>query len=178
MKVIEEPPEGVLFLLTAPGEAVVLPTIRSRCCTYSLAPVSEEECIRYLEMYFPDQAGSRQLASVFGGKIGSARRCMEDPRQQSYLNDALTLGKAAAKHDAYGAMVLLSGYEKDRFGLLRLLEFFSNVCSAALRGTPDVPVDAVRAADCLPSVFSASRAVSANVSVKLVLTNLAIRLCA
>ena len=38
LKVIEEPPEGVLFLLTAPGEAMVLPTIRSRCCAYSLAP--------------------------------------------------------------------------------------------------------------------------------------------
>lgn len=178
LKVIEEPPEGVLFLLTAPGEAVVLPTIRSRCCSYSLAPVSVEECVRYLETHFPGHAGNRQLASVFGGKIGSARRCMEDPQQQSYLNDALTLGKAVAKRDAYGAMVLLAGYEKDRFGLLRLLEFFSNVCSAALRGTPDIPVDAARAADCLPSVFSASRAVSANVSAKLVLTNLAIRLCA
>lgn len=178
LKVIEEPPEGVLFLLTAPGEAVVLPTIRSRCCSYSLAPVSVEECVRYLETHFPGHAGNRQLASVFGGKIGSARRCIEDPQQQSYLNDALTLGKAVAKRDAYGTMVLLAGYEKDRFGLLRLLEFFSNVCSAALRGTPDIPVDAARAADCLPGVFSASRAVSANVSAKLVLTNLAIRLCA
>ena len=31
LKIIEEPPEGVLFLLTAPSAAVVLPTIRSRC---------------------------------------------------------------------------------------------------------------------------------------------------
>ena len=31
LKVMEEPPEGVLFLLTADSLAGVLPTIRSRC---------------------------------------------------------------------------------------------------------------------------------------------------
>ena len=31
LKIIEEPPEGVLFLLTATSAATVLPTIRSRC---------------------------------------------------------------------------------------------------------------------------------------------------
>ena len=38
LKVLEEPPEGVLFILTAPSEANVMATIRSRCCAYSLAP--------------------------------------------------------------------------------------------------------------------------------------------
>lgn len=178
LKVIEEPPEGVLFLLTAPGEAMVLPTIRSRCCAYSLAPVSVEECTRYLEEHFSDKRSCARLASVFGGKIGSARRCLEDAQQQSCLNDAMTLAKCAHRRDTYGAMALLSGYEKDRFGALRLLELFSNVCSAALRGTPDIPVDAQRAAVCLPCAFSTMRAVSANVNAKLALTNLAIRLCA
>lgn len=31
LKVMEEPPEGVLFLLTAPDEASVMATIKSRC---------------------------------------------------------------------------------------------------------------------------------------------------
>ncbi|WP_367925073.1 hypothetical protein [uncultured Ruthenibacterium sp.] len=178
LKVIEEPPEGVLFLLTAPGEAVVLPTIRSRCCAYSLAPVSQAECVQYLNTHFPACKNSAGLAGIFGGKIGSARRCIEDPQQERCLNDALSLAKCVARHDSYKAMVLLSGYEKDRFGILRLLELFGNVCSAALRGTPDIPVDAAQAAQCLPSAFSASRAVSANVNAKLVLTNLAVQLCA
>ena len=48
LKVLEEPPEGVLFILTAPSEANVMATIRSRCCAYSLAPVAEEVCAAYL----------------------------------------------------------------------------------------------------------------------------------
>ena len=40
LKVMEEPPEGVLFLLTADSLAGVLPTIRSRCISFAVAPVS------------------------------------------------------------------------------------------------------------------------------------------
>ena len=39
LKIIEEPPAGVLFLLTASSAAGVLPTIRSRCAAYTVAPV-------------------------------------------------------------------------------------------------------------------------------------------
>ena len=39
LKIIEEPPEGVLFLFTAASAAGVLPTIRSRCAAYTIAPV-------------------------------------------------------------------------------------------------------------------------------------------
>ena len=47
LKVMEEPPEGVLFLLTADSLAGVLPTIRSRCVSFAVAPVSPEQCARY-----------------------------------------------------------------------------------------------------------------------------------
>lgn len=39
LKIMEEPPEGVMFLLTASSAAAVLPTIRSRCAAYTMAPV-------------------------------------------------------------------------------------------------------------------------------------------
>ncbi|MFR9065813.1 MAG: hypothetical protein ACLVJH_01720 [Faecalibacterium prausnitzii] len=42
LKVMEEPPEGVLFLLTADSLAGVLPTIRSRCISFAVAPVSPD----------------------------------------------------------------------------------------------------------------------------------------
>ena len=47
LKVMEEPPEGVLFLLTADSLASVLPTIRSRCVSFAVAPVSPADCTRY-----------------------------------------------------------------------------------------------------------------------------------
>ena len=49
LKIIEEPPEGVLFLLTATSAATVLPTIRSRCAAYTIAPVPAADCAARLK---------------------------------------------------------------------------------------------------------------------------------
>lgn len=74
LKILEEPPDfATIFLLTDnPGE--FLPTIRSRCVTFSLAPLSPQEIERYLARAHPEwNMSSRQLAArISGGAIGSA----------------------------------------------------------------------------------------------------------
>ena len=54
LKIMEEPPEGVMFLLTASSAAAVLPTIRSRCAAYTMAPVPTEECAAALRTAQPE----------------------------------------------------------------------------------------------------------------------------
>lgn len=49
LKVIEEPPEGNLFLLTSSRYYQILPTIRSRCCRIVLQPVSTAELLKTVE---------------------------------------------------------------------------------------------------------------------------------
>src|SRR5437879_3501691 len=74
LKVLEEPPEfATLFLLTTnPGE--FLPTIRSRCITVQLAPLSAQEVEQYLAKKRPDWTGSTRglVARLCGGAIGKA----------------------------------------------------------------------------------------------------------
>ncbi len=57
LKVMEEPPEGVLFIMTADSLAGVLPTIRSRCISFAVAPVSPEACARYCTARGVDEKG-------------------------------------------------------------------------------------------------------------------------
>lgn len=174
LKVIEEPPQGVLFLLTAPSEASVLQTIRSRCNIYTLAPVNIAECTQYLQQKFPEES-VEDLAVMFGGKIGSAMRCLQDSVWKQTLSDAKELAAACEQKNAYPAMVLLTAYEKDRPGSLRLLSLYANVCSAAMQGVP-MPISAKNAAASLPFTQDAVKKLSANGSGKLILTNLAIRI--
>lgn len=174
LKVLEEPPEGVLFILTSPSEANVMATIRSRCCTYSLAPVSEDVCAGYLKQHFPN-ADAARYAAVFGGKIGSAKRCLEDDAERGYLEDALRAAEYCEKKDLYSMLVLFAKYEKDRAGAQKLLRLVRTLCSAALRQSDaaQVPICAEKAAQCIQSAGRALQLLSANVSGKLVLTNLA-----
>jgi DNA polymerase-3 subunit delta' len=75
LKVLEEPPEFAnLFLLTEnPGQ--LLPTIRSRCVTFQLAPLDTAEIVRDLARLHPEwKAAQRELvARLSEGAVGRAR---------------------------------------------------------------------------------------------------------
>ena len=71
LKVMEEPPEGVLFLLTADSLAGVLPTIRSRCVSFAVAPVSPEECAKWCVGQGVDKKQAQLYSQLFDGHIGT-----------------------------------------------------------------------------------------------------------
>ena len=180
LKELEEPPEGVLFLLVASSEAGVLATIRSRCCTYSLAPVAEAVCAAYLRQHFPDEPDAARYAALFGGKIGTAQKCLSEEEGRARLADALSLAAFAEKKDAYGALTLLATYEKERFAALELLVLLRCVCSASLRGSAAAksPLSPARAAFCAGAARKTAQMITANGNGKLALTLLAARLAA
>ena len=180
LKELEEPPEGVLFLLVAASEAGVLATIRSRCCAYSLAPVSEAVCAEYLRRQFPNEPDAARYAALFGGKIGAAKKCLSEEEGRARLADALALAALAEKKDLYGALTLLAQDEKERFAAQELLGLLRCVCSAALRGSTAAqsPLSAARAVLCAGAASKTAQAITANGNGKLALTLLAARLTA
>ncbi len=105
LKVLEEPPEfATLFLLTTnPGE--FLPTIRSRCITVQLAPLSAGEIEEYLSKQRPDwNASTRSLvARLCGGAIGKAGSFDLD-RYTAARKDALTLLGSAIQAEDHSAL--------------------------------------------------------------------------
>ena len=130
LKIIEEPPEGVLFLLTAPSAAVVLPTIRSRCAAYTIAPVPVADCAAHLRA---ERLPAGELAFLYEGHIGTALKSWNDPPTKAALGMAKTLCGYAAQGDTYRALALLTKYERDREGFAALLWQLDQVCSAVLR---------------------------------------------
>ena len=129
----EEPPEGVLFLLTATSAATVLPTIRSRCAAYTIAPVPADECAALLKDRGLPGPLAEELAFVYEGHIGTALRAFQDAGTRTTLAQAKELCGYAAQNDTYRALALLTKYERDREGFLSLLWQLDQVCSAVLR---------------------------------------------
>ena len=112
LKVMEEPPEGVLFLLTADSLAGVLPTIRSRCISFAVAPVSPADCARYCTAQGVDSKDAALYSELFDGHIGTVLDAARDEARRAQVDKALALAKAAAAQDSYAAAVLLAAYEK------------------------------------------------------------------
>jgi DNA polymerase-3 subunit delta' len=75
LKVLEEPPDYATIFLLARNPGDLLPTIRSRCVTFTLAPLPSREIEQYLEGARPEwNVRQRQLvARLSGGAIGRAR---------------------------------------------------------------------------------------------------------
>ncbi|MDL2253979.1 hypothetical protein LJC49_07905 [Ruminococcaceae bacterium OttesenSCG-928-I18] len=188
LKVLEEPPGEVLFILTARDAAALPATIRSRCALYPLLPVPNEECAQVLqdalaEGQSPELPGF--LAAVYGGRIGLGLRAIQSPERLQVLRDAATAAKASAQNDRYELMRIFSGYEgrgeEERNRRSFLLGDLFDVLAAALRQEPGFGEKQGypgKAPVCrfLPLVQEAAQALTRNASPKLTLTTLAVKL--
>ncbi len=67
LKVLEEPPAGVFFLLGATAEHAVLPTVLSRAEKLSVPPFSEERIEEALRRGHAQEKGIREAAVASGG---------------------------------------------------------------------------------------------------------------
>ena len=171
LKVMEEPPEGVLFLLTADSLAGVLPTIRSRCISFAVAPVSPEDCARYCTAQGVGAKDAALYSALFDGHIGTVLAAARDEARREQVDRALAL--AAAARDSYAAAVLLAAYEKDKAGASALLADFRAVAAAGLRDSPHSPVEGETARKALGAADAAMQQIGAQVNPKIVLSVLA-----
>ena len=181
-EILEEPPADVLFLLTAPSAATVLPTIRSRCAAYTVAPVPADECCALLGSRGVPAPMAQELSFLYEGHIGKALQVFADADTRALLASAKKLLEHTARQDTYRALALLNGYEKNREGFAALLWQLEQLCSAVLR-RPAYGADACgglqpdAAARALQAIYSAKKDLTANGNLKLILAVLAADLC-
>ena len=69
LKLIEEPPENAVFIITCNFAEQLLPTVRSRVQIYTLHPPPAEEAAGYFEGMI-EAAQALRLAEICGGNIG------------------------------------------------------------------------------------------------------------
>ena len=170
LKVLEEPPENVVFLLTASSIAGVLPTIRSRCYDFTLAPVEPAECAAYCTRQGVDAKQAKKLSAVFDGHIGTVLAIAGNKTRAARLEAAGNLAKAAADGDAYGLAVQLAGLEKDRAAADEVLGDLAALAAAALRMPQLCPLRGEKAAAAIHLTDKVRRRLHDNGNPKLVLS--------
>lgn len=80
LKMLEEPPPRTIFLLISHAPGRLLPTIRSRCRTLALRPLSDANLTTLLARHAPDlsDADRAALMRIADGSIGRALRLVEE----------------------------------------------------------------------------------------------------
>lgn len=78
LKILEEPPEYIVFIILAENVNSLLPTIRSRCCQIKFSPVQDELIRKQLLAEYPELTESIDfIVRYAGGIYGNAEKLLE-----------------------------------------------------------------------------------------------------
>jgi len=78
LKFFEEPPPGVLLIVTTPAPGRVLPTIRSRLVEVTFGLLSEAEIVEILTRRDIDLGEAQRAASIAGGSVRRALQYLDE----------------------------------------------------------------------------------------------------
>ena len=136
LKVLEEPPVAVRFIITCDNASRMLETIVSRAVSVRIGGLPVDECVRALRGRFPDvpEERLREISEIFEGNAG---RCIEalDTQPDSKTAELFGLSErafaAAGSPSGWKLLEVLSRFEKDKEGFLRFLELLRLQCRCA-----------------------------------------------
>lgn len=119
LKILEEPPESATLILLAPSPDSMLPTIRSRCLQFHLAPVPVEEIDAFLKARSDKKPAERKLAAqLAGGSPGAALEMNLDEStrlRRSILKLLETAIQGGKSSELFAATAQLAKQEKESF---------------------------------------------------------------
>ncbi len=124
LKLLEEPPAGVLFVLTCDNRFKLLETVRSRVVTLPLERPGQALTAEALREQDPalETEKAQWAAAQSGGNLGRAKRLLADEKYAALGEKAQSLCEKIERADRFGILQLLSGFESDREGLTLCLE--------------------------------------------------------
>ncbi len=128
LKIVEQPPLHVIFILTCENSYAIAETIRSRCICLELNPVTNSECLLALSDKDADANLKNQAVSLANGNIGRAIEYLENPQFANLNQDALDFMAHLGKNSKIGLLQVLAKYEKDK---TLAISFLSTVIATA-----------------------------------------------
>lgn len=138
LKILEEPPRGVVFILTAPSRTVLLDTVVSRCVVMTLSPPERRQAIPALQaaaarggVEISAEDASRAL-DCEGGNIGAALTALTGKTDEA-AEAAKSFVGLIVSGKRTELLKTLQPFCKDRVAADRLLSAIRRETAAAIR---------------------------------------------
>ncbi len=129
LKVLEEPPSGVIFILIAKSRTVLLETVVSRCSPLTLIVPEYGEALEYITNNTDFDADSvRKALDMTDTNIGKALSVLDGSRENPAQAAAMRFIELLFDGSEFDMLCLLQSFEKDR---VAADEFFSQLKIAA-----------------------------------------------
>ena len=134
LKILEEPPAHVIFVLTCDSRTSLLPTIQSRCVCLTLSPTTWEEAAPVLGARLPrvPEEELRRAHDLFGGAIGQVIEGVAEGTFRQVLEMVPRMAAALIAPTELDLLRLTGPLEKEKTLLSGVLAGLSLVCRDAL----------------------------------------------
>lgn len=139
LKVLEEPPANVAFIMTVTSANKLLQTVRSRSRLYTLYPASPEEAAEYVSRFYPetDYGDILHSAQLCGGNIGKTLEVIESGGEEAKkLADEIFY--AVIKGNEYNVITLTAKISTSRVFAASVLDFLTENASECVKASVGV----------------------------------------
>lgn len=134
LKILEEPPKYVVFILTTNSKSTLLSTVLSRSVCVSLEGVDIERAANYITSHCEnvDYNTAKKTVETFNGNIGKAIDSLQDSKTSELVDVCNKICKALATSNEYEMMTLCSAFQKDRQGVVFACDLLKSIFRDAL----------------------------------------------
>jgi DNA polymerase-3 subunit delta' len=141
LKVIEEPPDSAVIILTARTRELFLDTIISRTLQLTTCEVSPAAALAELDVRGKDRQTAEEAVRRCGGNIGRCLEYCEDEKMRENADIAADICRDLAASDEYRLLTDINRISGKKQGFIQLMEFSQRLTSDAVRvragvGTP------------------------------------------
>lgn len=149
LKVLEEPPANVRFVMTVSSANMLLQTVRSRSRLYSLYPVSPEQAADFILKRFPEQNAESILhtAQLCDGNIGKTIEIVESGGEEAgKLADDIFSAMISGRE--YDILVLTNKLTAGRPFAASVLDFLSENAAECVKASVGAETSSTLAKEC------------------------------
>lgn len=169
LKLLEEPPENVIFILTTHNEYTLLATIRSRLLKVSYLTPTEDQLQAYIRQYGTDIP--EKNITISEGRMGLLSALVAGETAHPLIHD-IEVAKDILSEIPVDRLVRVETMSKDDENVANILDALLLVCNAALTNSVDNQRQYHRWLQCTNAIEAASNQLALHISAKLVLTRL------
>lgn len=176
LKMLEEPPERTIFIMTTDNVRLILPTILSRVRVVQFNSVSQGYLKKKLESLYPerDEETLETVSLLSMGKTGKAVHLMEHPES---LAEYLKIYHDIQNFFAYRSIVERFSYIEEMAEDPKKIETFMNILTHVVRSQMlELKEDSPKQIKALSKINEAAMLLKKNVNVRLVLENLMLQI--
>lgn len=142
LKILEEPPANVMFVMTVTSANMLLQTVRSRSRIYSLCPPPPEQAAEYLSAHMTEYSYEEILnaAQHCAGNIGKTEETLRNGGEEaSRLADEIF--RALVSGREYDVLVLTSRLSAGRPFASAVLDFMTENAAECVRASAGLHTD-------------------------------------